>query len=897
LGRHIMPLLSPRSLSDLIRGIRSSEKKNLPEFISKAIGEVKKEIAEQSHAVKAEALLKLVYLWMLGYDMSWANFHVVEVMAMPKFAHKRIGFFSAAHSFTQNTEVLLLTTNLFKKDFFSVNPLVVGMALNCLSNICNADLAADCISDVVGLLDHGHPYVRKRATIALFQLFVKYPDGLRPAFPKLREKLEDSDPAVVSSAVNVVCELARRNPKNYLPLAPTFFRLLTEPANNWQLIKVIKLLASLTPHEPRLAKKLVQPITNLITSSKALSVVYECVRTVSIGMRHIKKVVKVCADKLSDFIQHADQNIKYLGLLSLHDLSEDYPELVNDHRDTILDCLDDNDITIQRRALDLVDRMVDQNSLVEVVRLLVEHIIANDGEFRSELISRVVKLCSEGNYARVQDFEWYVAELCDLAHFRDIGRSNGEAIAAQLVEVMLRVPDVREFAVEKMESLVMDPSLSRTADADSSMPVIEAAAWICGEYSEFVGDKVARAQDFLEKRLHSVAPSVQATMLCSAFKLYAAAKKQEDNGDGVVATSEEDPVLADTDDALASFLGDSTPAAAATKESLVSAEKSGLANLENLLKQCLSQYSGSSHSEVEEMSCMLLSILELVQSVSSSEREGLLQAPFSPTLKPINPKAQRKVVPLDGFDLDAEINSDALYDFMRDEEEPQVSIEEAAAASHQEGSEEVGKRKKKEKKEKKEKKTKKKKDLDAYYIGGKKSAEADEGAVAVAEGLEGMEASFGVRKPKKKVYKIVEEEEPTGGATGSGDEKDEISKKLDIDLSKPLDGTERLPTLEQYRATGASKSAKADAADDGEKVVKKKKKKVKAAAAEEAQPDLLGGVLGGEEGGAGVEKAVKKTKKKAKAAEGDGEAAAKPKKKSTKKKQAAEGTIENLLDL
>lgn len=50
-------------------------------------------------------------------------------------------------------------------------------------------------------------------------------------------------PGVQSAAVNVICELARRNPKNYLSLAPLFFKLMTSSTNNWVLIKIIKLVS------------------------------------------------------------------------------------------------------------------------------------------------------------------------------------------------------------------------------------------------------------------------------------------------------------------------------------------------------------------------------------------------------------------------------------------------------------------------------------------------------------------------------------------------------------------------------------------------------------------------------------------------------------------------------
>ena len=64
---------------------------------------------------KATALLKLVYLEMFGHDMSWAAFHVLEVMSSPKYLQKRVGYLGAVQSFRPDTEVLMLATNLLKK--------------------------------------------------------------------------------------------------------------------------------------------------------------------------------------------------------------------------------------------------------------------------------------------------------------------------------------------------------------------------------------------------------------------------------------------------------------------------------------------------------------------------------------------------------------------------------------------------------------------------------------------------------------------------------------------------------------------------------------------------------------------------------------------------------------
>ena len=68
--------------------------------------------------LKATALLKLVYLEMFGHDMSWAAFHVLEVMSSAKYPQKRVGYLSAMQSFRPDTEVLMLATNMLKKVSF-----------------------------------------------------------------------------------------------------------------------------------------------------------------------------------------------------------------------------------------------------------------------------------------------------------------------------------------------------------------------------------------------------------------------------------------------------------------------------------------------------------------------------------------------------------------------------------------------------------------------------------------------------------------------------------------------------------------------------------------------------------------------------------------------------------
>jgi hypothetical protein len=55
--------------------------------------------------------------------------------------------------------------------------------------------------------------------------------------------------------------------------------------------------------------------------------------------------------------------VKYLGLLALYNIMQAHPKAVTEHRDMVIWCLNDEDITIRLRALDLLTGMVGSISL------------------------------------------------------------------------------------------------------------------------------------------------------------------------------------------------------------------------------------------------------------------------------------------------------------------------------------------------------------------------------------------------------------------------------------------------------------------------------------------------------------------------------------------------------
>uniref|UniRef100_A0A8C4T390 AP-3 complex subunit delta-1 n=1 Tax=Erpetoichthys calabaricus TaxID=27687 RepID=A0A8C4T390_ERPCA len=406
-----------KNLQDLVRGIRN-HKEDEAKYISTCIDEIKQELKQDNIAVKANAVCKLTYLQMLGYDVSWAAFNIIEVMSSSKFTYKRIGYLAASQCFHEGTDVIMLTTNQIRKDLSSPNQYDTGVALTGLSCFVTPDLARDLANDIMTLMSHTKPYIRKKAVLIMYKVFLKYPESLRPAFPRLKEKLEDPDPGVQSAAVNVICELARRNPKNYLSLAPLFFKLMTSSTNNWVLIKIIKLFGALTPLEPRLGKKLIEPLTNLIHSTSAMSLLYECVNTViavlislSSGMPNHSASIQLCVQKLRILIEDSDQNLKYLGLLAMSKILKTHPKSVQSHKDLILQCLDDKDESIRLRALDLLYGMVSKKNLMEIVKKLMIHVDKAEGTtYRDELLTKIIDICSQSNYQYITNFEWHLED-------------------------------------------------------------------------------------------------------------------------------------------------------------------------------------------------------------------------------------------------------------------------------------------------------------------------------------------------------------------------------------------------------------------------------------------------------------------------------------------------------
>lgn len=694
-----------KNLQDLVKGIRAA--KGDPNiYISQCLQDIKTELKSTDSYTKAQAVRKLTYLHMNGYDMSWAAFPIVEVMSDDRFSHKRIGYLASCQSFTQSTDVVLLCTNLLKKELGSLCPYETGLAINCLANIVTLDLARDLLGDIVHLMSNdSRPYVRKKATLVLYKLYLRYPQGLRLTFDHLKTRMDENDTSVVSCAVNVICELANKKPQNYVALAPSFFRLLTTSSNNWMLIKVVKLMASLVPEEPRLARKLLEPLATIIQNTPAKSLLYECIQTVTTCLLYTQKtggqqpknvaaVVRLCNVHLRRYIEDPDQNLRYLGLVGLANLMLSHAFVVEEHQELILECLGGDDVTIRLRALDIVSRMITTENAVGVLSKLMDHVQVSDddGLYRDKLIHTILEMGSRDKYHHVQDFEWYVGILVQLATVptsdsKDKAGStaskskskcthktlpqlpnHGCVISAQLIDIAMRVEMCRKTTVQQVLPLLTDQQQTLVCGqgAQTMAQVCYAAAWIVGEYPDWIeveedeeeeeenADEwtiVEVVDEMLQGRTTDLPAHVQAVYLSTFLKLLACAvSKYQDRQD--------------------------------------------VEEIAHLIIERLDRFKQSEYLEVQERACSLYELILALglglgalpeplrttkmfdfqqqdQGAKSSQAQlDILATYFEEKFAPVNPKAQSKVPLPKGLNLDEPMNRREWQALIKEQHKP-----------------------------------------------------------------------------------------------------------------------------------------------------------------------------------------------------------------------------------
>lgn len=542
------------NLPDLVKGLRANEGREQA-FIAEALKEIKDELKNPSPRLKAQAIEKLIYLHGIhNIDVSWAGFYMVELMSAAAFAHRRIAYLGASETFTIDLEVLLLTTHCFKKAFSTSHKLPPpsllsrmarargagnlsvefpvlekSLALSCLARVADRSLAEMLLDDVLSMTSSQSPLLAKKAICCAYKLLQRYPQGLPVAYERIKPRLLDTEAAVVTASVTVLCELASKNPSNYIGLLPSLYGILTTSSNNWLLIKTSKLLAMLQTVEimlpnksgelepMNLPAKLNAPLLNIITTSNAKSVQFECLKTVIVGIPKISEnptmlrhTARVCVEVLGGLIEERDPNLKYMGLLGFALLQKYNPNSLTENSRIVVECLSDHDPTIQQQALEMLVAMISPSNLETITGMILDHLHETcDPAFAESALSSLLQLCG----ARVDDsgqpsksgklfgmlndnYHWYMELLVRLSTTNPlqgfISVQLANVIAVQVQQLYIRLQEMESIA-QFMAQVLLHLSGLSFAIRVPLQPILFSSAWIVGESSSVYTEQQAEA--------------------------------------------------------------------------------------------------------------------------------------------------------------------------------------------------------------------------------------------------------------------------------------------------------------------------------------------------------------------------------------------------------------------
>ena len=90
-------------------------------------------------------------------------------------------------------DFIMLATNLIKKDLVSDRPAILLIVLSSVTEFVNGFLAREILSEIVGLLNHAHPAVRKKSMVVLNIILMNFADLMATFLVKLKERLGDKD--------------------------------------------------------------------------------------------------------------------------------------------------------------------------------------------------------------------------------------------------------------------------------------------------------------------------------------------------------------------------------------------------------------------------------------------------------------------------------------------------------------------------------------------------------------------------------------------------------------------------------------------------------------------------------------------------------------------------------
>mmetsp|Transcript_29697 Transcript_29697/g.69658 ORF Transcript_29697/g.69658 Transcript_29697/m.69658 type:complete len:992 (-) Transcript_29697:255-3230(-) len=491
---------------------------------------------------------KLVYIHVLGYEVDFGHSEVLALVRSPKHGEKQVGYVALSLLLRGGDPAIGSVLSTLKQDLAPLAPstkkkdeatadVAQALALCSIANISGLELIQSLHVEVQHILlsKSSTPCVRKKAALCLLRLIRTSPNLVagREFAPHVAQLLQDRHLGVLTSTMSLLNGLAGQHTDEYEALIPYVVHILGmlvlkkacareylyyRTPSPWLQIKLLKFLQlyphAITPDGANgsangggAAKPYVSQLTSVVSkiltetdvsdsinkSNADHAILFEAVNLIVCwGPAGPVQLRDGAMKLLGKFISVREPNIRYLGLMTMARLAqiEGSAEGVKKHQATVLVSLKDADISVRRRALDLLFVMCDTDNAERIVDELVAHLALADAAIREEMVLKIAILAEK--YAT--DLRWYVDTILKLISIS--GDHVSDPIWHRVVQIVTNHPqgDLQGYSAATLLVAISPRRCHETA--------IRVAAYILGEFGFLIAERPGMSGEEQFRVLH-----------------------------------------------------------------------------------------------------------------------------------------------------------------------------------------------------------------------------------------------------------------------------------------------------------------------------------------------------------------------------------------------------------
>ncbi|KAF7805668.1 AP-2 complex subunit alpha-1-like [Senna tora] len=537
-----MALSGMRGLSVFISDIRNCQNKEQERLrVDKELGNIRTRFKNEKGLTpyeKKKYVWKMLYIFMLGYDVDFGHMEAVSLISAPKYPEKQVGYIVTSSLLNENHDFLRLAINTVRNDIIGRNETFQCLALTMVGNIGGREFAESLAPDVQKLLMSSscRPLVRKKAALCLLRLYRKNPDVVNVDgwTDRMAQLLDERDLGVLTSSMSLFVALVSNNHEAYWNCLPKCVKILERLARNqdvpqeytyygipspWLQVKTMRALQYFpTIEDPNARRTLFEVLQRILMGTDVVknvnknnashAVLFEALALV-MHLDAEKEMLSQCVALLGKFIAVREPNIRYLGLENMTRMLmvADVQDIIKRHQAQIITSLKDPDISIRRRALDLLFGMCDVSNAKDIVEELLQYLSTAEFAMREELSLKAAILAEKF----APDLSWYVDVILQLID--KAGDFISDDIWFRVVQFVTNNEDLQPYAAAKARVYLDKPAIHET--------MVKVSAYILGEFGHLLARRPGCSPKEIFSIIHEKHPAVSASTVPILLSTYA----------------------------------------------------------------------------------------------------------------------------------------------------------------------------------------------------------------------------------------------------------------------------------------------------------------------------------------------------------------------------------------